>query len=341
MRAVVISGPGTASVEDVEPPEPAPGQVVVDVERVGVCGTDVELFRGEMAYVGQGRAWYPLRPGHEWCGRVASVGKGVDRAWIGARVVGDTMLACGTCDRCAAGYRHLCRNLVEVGISLGFPGALAEQVAVPADSLHRLPDTIADDAAALVEPGGNAWRAASAAEPREGTRVLVWGAGTIGLLTVAFARAAGAQVHLVSRDRRRIQLGLVLGAISAWSPADIGQEIGRTRFDAVIDATDDSSVPSAALDLVEPGGRVVYIGLSGEPSTIDTRRLVLKDVTAVGILSGSAGLAPAIRHYADGSVDPRPLVAATLPLERVPDVLAGWRPEPDRGRPKIVFDPRL
>ena len=205
------------------------------------------------------------------------------------------------CDRCRSGRGHVCRDLVEVGISRGFAGALAEKVVVPADSLHRLPDTVDDQAGALVEPGGNAWRAAAAAQLRPGSRLLVWGPGTIGLLAAAFARAEGAEVHVLGRSRPRLDLALRMGAAGAWTR----DELPDAPFDAIIDATDDPSVPAAALELVEPGGRVVYVGLAGSPSTIDTRDLVLKDVTAVGILSGSPGLAPAIAHYADVSVDPR------------------------------------
>ena len=146
IRALVLTGPGQARVEQVEAPVPGPGDVLVDVHRVGVCGTDLELFSGEMAYFGTGRAWYPLRPGHEWCGVVSELGAGVDPGWAGARVTGDTMLRCGRCDRCLAGHGHVCPDVVEVGISLGFAGALAEQLVVPAVSLHRLPDSV-DDAA--------------------------------------------------------------------------------------------------------------------------------------------------------------------------------------------------
>jgi threonine dehydrogenase-like Zn-dependent dehydrogenase len=335
MRAVVVSGPGIAAIEDVPDPVAGPGEVVVDIHRVGVCGTDIELFRGDMAYLATGRARYPIRPGHEWSGCVSDIGEGVEDRWREARVTGDTMLACGVCDRCLTGHRNLCRNLVEVGISLGFAGALAERLAVPATSLHRLPDKVDETAGALVEPGGNGWRAANAAQAGPGTRILVWGAGSIGLLAAAFAAAAGAEVHVVARNPGRGAIASHLGA----TPTSAARVVTEPAFDAVIDATDDASVPATAVDLVQPGGRVVFIGLSGGPSQIDTRRLVLKDVTAIGILSGSAGLGPAIEHYADGAVDPRALVSATLPLERAPEVLAGWRPEADA--PKVHFDPRL
>lgn len=114
----------------------------------------------------------------------------------------------------------------------------------------------------------------------------------------------------------------------------------RLRFDAVVDATNAPTLPALALDLVEPGRRVVYIGLAGKPSLVDTRTMVLKDVTAVGILSGSGGLAGAIDLYATGAVDPRPLVAATVGLAETAAVLAGERC-PDWGPgPKVHIDPR-
>ena len=125
MRAFVLTAPGRAEVRDVPEPEPGPGEVVVAVERAGVCGTDVEFFTGEMAYLHSGEAAYPMRIGHEWCGVVASAGAGVDPAWVGRRVTGDTMLGCGTCDRCTAGRQHLCADRYEIGIRNGRPGALA------------------------------------------------------------------------------------------------------------------------------------------------------------------------------------------------------------------------
>ena len=122
MRALVITGARSARVEDVEAPVPAAEQVVVDVRRAGICGTDVELFTGQLAYFAQGKIGFPIRPGHEWCGAVTVLGAGVDPGWLGARVTGDTMLGCGRCPRCAAGRGHVCADRREVGI-MGWPGA--------------------------------------------------------------------------------------------------------------------------------------------------------------------------------------------------------------------------
>jgi threonine dehydrogenase-like Zn-dependent dehydrogenase len=318
MRALVITGAGAARVEDVEVPVAGAGQVVVDVRRAGICGTDVELFTGQLAYFAQGKIGFPVRPGHEWCGVVSGIGEGVDPAWLGARVTGDTMLGCGRCPRCLAGRGHVCADRREVGI-VGWPGALAEKVLVRASSLYRLPDAIDDWAGALVEPGGNGWRAASAARAGPGKRILVCGPGTIGLLTTAFARSAGAEVHILGLARDREELARRFGASGYWT-ADDPPPPG---YDAVVDCTDDHQVPAAALALAEPAGRVVFIGISGVPSLVDSRDFVLGDLTAVGILGASAGLAPAIEHYADGRVDPAGIVGVTVGLEHAAEALAG------------------
>jgi threonine dehydrogenase-like Zn-dependent dehydrogenase len=335
MRAFVVTGPGRSEVADVPSPEAAPGQAVIDVERAGVCGTDVELFTGDMAYLRQGHAGYPIRLGHEWCGTVSAVGDDVDPGWLGRRVTGDTMLGCGRCDRCRSGRAHVCEDRYEVGIRGGFPGALAEQLAMPVTALHSLPDAVDGVAGAMVEPGGSALRALRGAALRPGERVLILGPGTIGLLVAMFALAHGAQVHMLGLTRESLDFASTLGVHGAWTAADLP----RLPFDAVIDASNAPPLPALALDLVEPGKRVVYVGVAGHPSVIDTRSLVLKDVTAVGILGASAGLAGTIEQYAAGSVDPRPLVAATVGLADVGEVLAGWRPGGAGPGPKVQVDP--
>ena len=207
------------------------------------------------------------------------------------------MLGCGDCDRCRDGRQHLCAQRYEVGVRGGFPGALAEQLAVPASSLHALPDAVDAVAGAMVEPGGNALRAARAAGLEPGDRALVIGPGTIGLLAAEFLRAQGVEVHLAGQTDASIDFARRLG----FERVARIDELTDDRFDAVIDASNAATVPALAVDLVEPGKRVVYIGIAGTPSLIDTRECVLKDVTTVGILSGSAGLSGAIEAYAAGA----------------------------------------
>ena len=338
MRAFVITAPGTGEVIDVPEPSPDPGQVIVQVERVGVCGTDAEFFSGAMTYLDSGDATYPIRIGHEWCGVVVEVGKGVDAAWRGRRVTGDTMLGCGSCRRCRMGRQHLCEDRFEIGIRHGWPGALAERLPVPASALFPLPDAVDATLGALVEPGANSVRSVRGADLKPGGPVLIIGAGTIGLLCAQIAEARGAEVHIIGRSARSLGFAHALGFTRATT---LDERDTSVTFDAVIDASNDRTSPALALDLVEPGGRLVFIGISGEPSLIDSRAIAIKDCTVVGVLSGSTGLEETVELYASGAVDPRPLVAATVRLEDVAAVLAGGRPEGAGAGPKIHVDPRL
>jgi threonine dehydrogenase-like Zn-dependent dehydrogenase len=231
----------------------------------------------------------------------------------------------------------VCEHRFEIGIRGGFPGALAEQLAVPATALHALPDSVDATMGALVEPGGNALRATLGAALHPGDRLLVLGPGTIGLLVAQFARAQGAEVHLLGLTERSLEFARRLGFAGVWTAADLPDQ----SWDAVVEASNAAALPARALELVEPGKRVVYIGLAGVPSLIDTRVMALKDVTTVGILSASPGLAGTIELFASGAVDPRPLVAATVGLDDVAAVLGGWRPLGAGDGPKIHIDPRL
>ncbi len=335
MRAFVISGPGDAEVVEVEAPIPGPGEVVVDVDRAGICGTDVELFTGDMSYLHTGDAKYPLRIGHEWSGVVAAVGDGVDHTWIGRRTTGDTMLGCGRCRRCLAGYQHVCEFRSEIGVKGGWAGALAEQLVVPVSALHPLPDSVDPTLGALVEPGGNALRSVRGANLVAGDRLLVLGPGTIGLLAAWFAKAQGAEVHLMGKTEGSLAFARTLGFDGVWT----ADELPKLSWDAIIDCSNAPSLPAQAVELVEPGKRVVFVGLAGSPSLVDTRTLALKDITAVGILSASPGLAGTIEEYASGAVDPRPLVSATIGLDGVAAALSGEMPAGAGPGPKIHVNP--
>jgi len=335
VKAFLIPSRGLGVVGDVAPPKPDAGEVVVDVLRAGICGTDVSIFRRDDSQPGPPRAPRPLRPGHEWSGRVVEVGDGVPAAWLGRRVTGDTMIGCDHCARCADGRHHVCDERFEIGVRGDWPGALAEQLVVPIRSLYDLPGSVSDEAGAMVEPGANAYRAVAAAGIRPGFPVLVAGPGTIGLLCLLHALALDAEVHVLGVDAPALALATSLGAAGAWT-ADTLPEL---PWDAVINATDDATMPRRAFELVEPGRRVVLIGSAHAPAVVDARFLMSKDVTAVGIMGGSAGLAPTIAAYASGAVDPTPLIARTIALDGVADALSGQASRP-AGRPKILVDPR-
>ena len=226
-----------------------------------------------------------MRIGHEWCGTVSAVGDGVDPSWVGGRTTGDTMLGCGRCRRCRSGRQHVCQDRFEIGIRGGFPGALAEQLAVPAASLHA-----AAGQRRRRWPGRWSNRAATRCGPSRprcdsGDRLLVIGPGTIGLLVAQLARARGRRGARRGRDgavprfarhsdssvwSRRCRAGTAVGRgdrrVELAGRARARGRPGRTR---------------PARRLGRPGGQP-------EPDRQPT--VALKDVTVVGILSGLAGL---------------------------------------------------
>jgi len=336
MRAFLITGPRVASVAEVPEPHATDGHVVIDVIRAGVCGTDVELFTGSMPYLHDGSTSYPVRIGHEWCGRVVEAGGGVDPSWIGALVTGDTMIGCGRCDRCRAGKHHVCEDRLELGIRDGLPGALAERLLLPEVALRRLPDEMDPEAGALIEPAGSALRAVRAARLSPGGAVCIWGSGTLGLLALQFALAEGAVVDVVGVSPEQLRLAADLGARDTYRP----DEVSDRRYEAVIDMSTAREASARAVEIVEPAGTVVLVGISEEPSLLDTRRAVLRDVTVVGILAGSAWLEGAIEMFASGRIRTDPMVAEVVGLEEVADVLGGARPPSLTGAPKTLVDPR-
>jgi len=340
MRALVVTGPRKAAVLDVPDPVPSAGELLVEVERVGICGTDVELYSGEMAYLDQGITHFPIRLGHEWTGRVIAAGSPHEESWIGERITGDTMLGCGHCDYCVGGHHHVCPHRFEVGITDGWAGALAERVLIPTKFAYVIPDSVTVTAAALVEPGGNSLRAVRAAGLEPGQSVLVLGSGTIGLLAAQFALAEGADVHIAGVREGSLALARTLGVAHTSTLTDLTSG-ADSQFDSVIDATSLDSGPALAVRLTKPAGRVVFIGLSSVPSTVDTRNIVLKDITAVGILSASPGLAGAIRSFASGAVVPDSLVSEVISLEDVPSRLEGRRGPNAGPGPKVHVDPRI
>jgi len=339
MRAFVVTAPHSGEVQEVDDLVPMADQLLVDVERVGICGTDIELYTGVMAYIGEGKTHFPLRPGHEWVGRVRSVGPDAEVSWVGRRVTADTMLGCGTCRFCLGGRQWVCPYRNEVGITDGWPGALAEQQLIPARFAHVIPEHVSVTSGALVEPGGNSLRAAEATLAGPGSRVLVLGSGTIGLLAAQFLLARGVEVHLAGKRASSLRLGRDLGVSTTHDLDDIA--ISDKRFDAVIDATSYSTSPAIAARLVDPAGRLVLIGLSGTPSLVDTRDLVLADITTVGILSASPGLAAAIDAFASGAVAPDSIVGEVIGLADVASRLEGKRGVTAGPGPKVHVDPRL
>jgi 2-desacetyl-2-hydroxyethyl bacteriochlorophyllide A dehydrogenase len=313
MQAIEFHGGERVELVERPDPEPAPGELLIAPEAVGICGTDVEIHVGSMAYVRDGFAAYPVVPGHEWAGTVLATGAGVDGFAAGERVVGEVAIGCRRCVRCLAGRKHLCATRTETGIARR-DGAMATRLAFPAAHAHRVP--LPARAAARVEPTSVALHAARRGGVA-GRTVAVIGAGPIGLLAAQCARAEGAGTVLVADTRAdRVALAAQLGV------APLPPDLGPDDVDVVILCAGGEAALAAALATVRPGGVLVAVGLCGRPAIpFDFDGVVLRDLDVRGVL-GSVGQWPdAIGLIASGAVRTEPLVTATFPLERAPEAI--------------------
>jgi threonine dehydrogenase-like Zn-dependent dehydrogenase len=177
---------------------------------------------------------------------------------------------------------------------------------------------------------------ADGAKPEPGKQILIWGTGTVGLLTAQFCLAMGADVHMVGMDPKTIALALEIGVTSA------GTEVKKIEggYHSVIDATFDATIPAKLVDLVEPGGRIVLIGVDNHAAPIDSRKLVFRDITVVGILSGSPGFKESIRYIAEGKIDPKKILGGTVGLNEAGNIFLGKRPAHIGVGPKVLVNPR-
>src|SRR5262245_56581566 len=212
MHALVKARAATGiELQDIAKPVPGPNRVVIRAKPTAICGTDMHIYHWD--------AWaqktipVPMAVGHEYCGEVVEIGSEVSGFKPGDRVSGEGHITCGYCRNCRAGRRHLCRNTVGVGVNR--PGAFAEYLVIPAVNAFKLPDSITDDVAAILDPFGNAVHTALAFN-MVGEDVLITGAGPIGIMAVAVARFVGAR-HVVITDVNdyRLDLARRMGATRA------------------------------------------------------------------------------------------------------------------------------
>jgi threonine dehydrogenase-like Zn-dependent dehydrogenase len=339
MRALVVDRPGSSTVREVPAPAPGPGEVLVEVAAAGICGSDIELLQGTRpaAYVA-----YPVVPGHEWAGRVAAVGPGVTGLAPGDPVVAEGLRACGVCDRCAEGRTNICTAAyAETGFT--HPGALAERLAVPAGLVHRLPADRPVEPAALLEPAACvAGGLLEAGMPLPGSRVAVVGDGPLGLLALLLLRTASpAELLLVGARPARSAFGPGCGATRVVDAADrdaLGALAGR--FDAAVEATNHPDGAATALGLLRRGGTALLLGISGAGRpAVDPDSVVLGQLRVQGGFAASrAAWRWVVRLYADGILDPAPLVTHRFPLDQVDAAFAALT-APEADAVKILVRP--
>ena len=329
MDALRVTGAGALALCRVPRPEPGPGEVAVDVAFVGICGTDLEIARGDMVYYITSMARYPNTLGHEWSGRVGAVGEGVSGFAVGDAVVGECSIGCElpTCARCAGGAYHRCAARTETGI-MNRDGAAAERVVLPARVLFRLGPTLSLRAAALIEPAAVALNAVSLGGVRAGGGlVVVLGDGPIGLLLLMTALAKGADaVLVVGADQARLALAARLGAeavVDARTTPDVPGALRRLAagrdIGVVLEATGVPDAVHTAVAAAAPGAVIVLQGLCGggagaPPRSLDVDRVVVEDLTLRGALGSPHRWPEAIALAEAGRLDLEALITHELPL---------------------------
>ncbi|WP_405718092.1 2,3-butanediol dehydrogenase [Streptomyces sp. NBC_01537] len=319
MRAAVWYGALDVRVEDVPVTPPGPGEVTIEVAYCGICGSDLHEYADGPHAVPVGDPHplsgvaAPIVLGHEFCGIVTEVGGGVTGVAPGDRVAVEPHYRCGGCPRCLAGEYNICRHFGFAGL-MGH-GGLAERATVPAYMLHRLPEQVSLEQAAVLEPAAVALHAVRRAGIRRGETVAVLGLGPIGLLVTQLAALYGAG-HIVAADRSaaRRELALRLGA--AETGADLADVVGGEGADVVFEAVGSEDTLRACLAATRRGGRVMFLGLTGTVR-LDAFALVNNEQTIMTSVGYRDAYPELIRMVAEEGVDLAGIVTSTIALEHV------------------------
>ena len=297
---------------------PGPGEVEVAPAYVGICGTDLHIFHGDM----DARVTTPAVIGHEMSGRVVRVGPGVPGWQPGDPITVMPLRWDGTCPACLNGHQHVCQNLDFIGIDS--PGAMQQRWTVPASALIRLPDDLPLDHAALVEPAAVAVHDVGRAGIRAGERVVVVGGGPVGILIALVARAAGADVRLVELSDHRRRLATALG-LATWNPADddvpelVRQWTGDAGADASFEVSGAAAGVQTAVDVLAVRGRLCLVAIHPRPREVNLHRFFWRELTLVGArLYDRADFEQAVNLVADGTVPADVLISKIVPLRDAP-----------------------
>ncbi|WP_274361314.1 zinc-dependent alcohol dehydrogenase family protein [Paenibacillus thermotolerans] len=316
MKALVIEKPGHAIVKEVPDPVPGPGEVVIKVSHVGICGTDFHIFEGEFI------SPYPIIPGHEFSGTVHSVGPGVIGFKAGDRVTADPSLFCGACKYCLTNRGNMCENWGALGNTVD--GSMAEYVAVPARNVVKMPDDMPFEIGAFVEPMACVVHAMNRLQPNAGNSAILFGAGAMGLqLVQALARLGASKLTVVDVSESKLALAKSLGATHTVLSRQLDL-IESERFDIVVDATGIPAVIQKALSFMGPTAKYLQFGVTPVDAEVRLNpfQLYNKDWTILGSMAINCTFLPAFEWVREGRVELKPLISKIISLEEAVSFLA-------------------
>lgn len=320
MKALVLEAYNDLRVREVADPEPGDGEVIVGVRACGICGSDVHGIDGST-----GRRQPPIIMGHEAAGEIVALGRDVNGWRVGDRVTFDSTVSCGDCGYCRSGRVNLCDRRRVFGVSCGDyrqHGAFAELLAVPARILYRVPEGLAFEHAALVEPLSVAVHAANRSGDVKGSVAVVIGAGIIGLMVVQVLRSRGCERIVVADvDDSRLEVARKLGAEVVLNSAkeDLPERVADLTSGAgapfVFEAVGVSPTIEAAVRCAAKGGSVALIGNVSPNVEVPLQAVVTRELTLLGSCASAGEYPPCLELMASGAIDVQPLISAVAPLE--------------------------
>jgi L-iditol 2-dehydrogenase len=326
MRVSVLRGAGDLAVEERPDPTPAPHEVLVRVVSVGVCGSDVHYF--EHGRIGSHVVDSPLVLGHEASGEVVGVGSSVTRLSVGQRVSIEPGVPDFSCGQCLAGRYNLCEDM-RFFATPPIDGAFAELVTVHEQFAHPVPDALSDDAAALLEPLSVGLWACRRGAVGAGSRVLVTGAGPVGLVAAQSALALGAASVIVTDvNEHRLTMAEELGATGAVDVSSTPVSESGLEVDVLLECSGHPAATADALRVVAPAGHVVLVGMGADEMSLPVSRIQERELTLTGTFRYAHTWPTAIALAASGRVQLDRLVTGHYGLEQVRDALTVARTDP-------------
>jgi L-iditol 2-dehydrogenase len=345
MKAWVLDGPEQLRLVEKPVPQPGPAEVLVRIDAVAICGTDVEIItKGLPAWIQGGLPFNKnFTPGHEYMGTVAKLGAGVDEYKIGDRVAVEIHAGCGRCERCRMGMYTSCLNY---GLNYGdnnkghrangftTDGAFAEYAVNHVNTLVHVPDEMSDEEATLIVTAGTAMYGLDALGGLvAGESLVVTGPGPIGLMSVAVGKALGAQPVILTGTRdSRLKMGIRLGAdhvvnVQKENPVEAVKRItGGRGVHYVMECSGAPNALNEAMDMVNRGGRICLAAFPGEPVPVDLAKLVRNNIYVYGIRGeGRSATHRAAALMAQKRFDAKLMHTHTFPLDEVPTAFRYFR----------------
>jgi 2-desacetyl-2-hydroxyethyl bacteriochlorophyllide A dehydrogenase len=320
MRAIVFPRPGAYELVERPDPRPGPREVVVRVEAVGLCGTDLHVLDGEFA-----PTVYPIVPGHETTGIVHQVGDEVSHLVPGDAVAVDPSLYCGDCHYCTAGRPNLCDNWNGAGVART-DGSTADLVSSPAANVHKLPDSVDLRLAALIEPLACAIHGYDLLPRRMGEHYLVYGAGTMGLMMAQLApRAGAASVAVVDHNPSRLAAAHDVGVDQAVETPDA---VGRADgWDVVIDCTGAVPAIEDGLDRVRRGGTFLQFGVAAADARASFSPFIVyhDEISVIGSMAVAHSFGRAVEMFGAGVLRAEPMISHSFRLEDYGEAIEMFR----------------